>query len=420
MNSSDKTKIQCPFCKELIFSHAKKCKHCGEWLNKKIKYLNFLTITWSLSLLAFHAILFSVGYNFENSSSLAIIFFLVDILIGLASFIGLVIFIFSLFFKSFVKVIPYCVYTVGVVVIFFLSIFLLLNYNSQSNFQNNELDTITKEKILEEINELRLSENLAPLGSNSLLDKSASLKAEDMCNKQYWSHNDPYGNDPWYWIQNVGYEYSNAGENLAKDFTSLDLMLESWKNSPTHFANIVNVNFKEIGIALNTCEFEGVNTMLVVNHFASSAESLKSSTSSQPLQINIATSPDTPVHCQIHSNCGGGSTPLTRAECDNSTCCGKSDGSFEFLKDKSMCPSTSSQSSDQKVVVYGYNSEVLNCTKNSENAIKDLINKMKLTITYLTNCDYSSDFYQNCIDSNNAELTIYERQYNELKNQYCN
>lgn len=37
MNENTKT---CPFCGEVIMSTAKKCKHCGEWLNKETKDYN--------------------------------------------------------------------------------------------------------------------------------------------------------------------------------------------------------------------------------------------------------------------------------------------------------------------------------------------------------------------------------------------
>ncbi len=35
MDTNDnKTGILCPFCSEKILSSAKKCRYCGEWINK--------------------------------------------------------------------------------------------------------------------------------------------------------------------------------------------------------------------------------------------------------------------------------------------------------------------------------------------------------------------------------------------------
>lgn len=45
---------------------------------------------------------------------------------------------------------------------------------------------------------------------------------------------------------------------------------------------------------------------------------------------------DPPVHCKIHANCGGGTTPLKQSECNNSTCC-QVGGKWIFYKDKNQC-----------------------------------------------------------------------------------
>jgi hypothetical protein len=45
---------------------------------------------------------------------------------------------------------------------------------------------------------------------------------------------------------------------------------------------------------------------------------------------------DPPVHCNVNANCGGGTTPLKKSECDNSICCQIGD-KWIFYKDKNKC-----------------------------------------------------------------------------------
>lgn len=60
-----------------------------------------------------------------------------------------------------------------------------------------------------------------------------------------------------------------------------------------------------------------------------------------PVETN--SNPDPPVHCSIHENCGGGTTPLKQSECDNSICCQIGD-EWIFYKDKDQCAKDQSAS----------------------------------------------------------------------------
>lgn len=98
-------------------------------------------------------------------------------------------------------------------------------------------------------NESRVSNDLSSLTIDQRLVNAALAKGKDMFQKQYWSHYGPNGETPWQFINAAGYIYTYAGENLAKDFTSTDAIHTAWMNSPTHRANILNSNYKNIGIA---------------------------------------------------------------------------------------------------------------------------------------------------------------------------
>lgn len=158
----------------------------------------------------------------------------------------------------------------------FLSLFIAIYLLNQSFLKSITLikpgilgysSEITAEKVIEQTNQQRQKYDLPPLRLNSLLSQSARLKAEDMFADNYWAHTSPSGRLPWQFIKNAGYQYSIAGENLAKDFYDTSSMIKAWMRSPTHRDNIIHQKYQEIGIAVVDGILGGVKTTLVVQHF---------------------------------------------------------------------------------------------------------------------------------------------------------
>ena len=129
--------------------------------------------------------------------------------------------------------------------------------------------SITSREVLALTNEQRKLHNLPPLQINEQLNLAASSKAANMLRDQYWSHISPRGTLPWKFIQDNGYLYSVAGENLARDFSDTPHMISAWMSSPTHKENIVNPKYKDIGIAVVDGRLLGTDTTLVVQMFGS-------------------------------------------------------------------------------------------------------------------------------------------------------
>ena len=126
---------------------------------------------------------------------------------------------------------------------------------------------ITAQKVLEKTNSERQKNGLPALQYNSVLSESATKKAQDMFANNYWAHTSPIGASPWDFFKSVGYKYSVAGENLARDFYDTDSLIKAWMDSPTHRENIVNSKYQEIGIGVVNGILGGVKTTLVVQHF---------------------------------------------------------------------------------------------------------------------------------------------------------
>jgi uncharacterized protein YkwD len=116
-------------------------------------------------------------------------------------------------------------------------------------------------------NQERSARGLSTLTTNAKLTSAAYAKANDMLNKNYWSHYGPNGETPWQFILGAGYSYVHAGENLAKGFSTAEGVHQAWMASPTHRANLVSGNYKEIGIAVVSGTLQGEQTTLVVQMF---------------------------------------------------------------------------------------------------------------------------------------------------------
>lgn len=131
----------------------------------------------------------------------------------------------------------------------------------------NMVATVYPVVLADLANMSRQREGAPTLIWNEDLAKAAKLKAEDMLAKGYFAHNSPTGVTPWFWLKKVGYDFAYAGENLAVDFTESSDVQQAWLDSPKHRENIMNSNFREIGIATVEGIFEGKQTTFVVEFF---------------------------------------------------------------------------------------------------------------------------------------------------------
>ena len=145
---------------------------------------------------------------------------------------------------------------------------------------------ITAQKVLNQTNLERQNSGLPPLKFNSTLSESASKKANDMFSQNYWAHTSPNGTTPWDFFKAVGYQYSIAGENLARDFYDTESLMKGWMNSPTHKANIINPKYQEIGIGVVNGTLGGIKTTLVVQHFGTPMKNIVTK-QTQPKQTQV-------------------------------------------------------------------------------------------------------------------------------------
>ena len=129
---------------------------------------------------------------------------------------------------------------------------------------NSDID---QKAVIELTNKEREKMGLSDLKENEALDKAAAAKAANMFSENYWAHYAPSGKTPWDFIMGSGYKFTFAGENLAKNFYKSNEVVAAWMASPTHRDNLLNGNYKDIGIAVVEGVLNGQKTTLVFQEF---------------------------------------------------------------------------------------------------------------------------------------------------------
>jgi uncharacterized protein YkwD len=145
-------------------------------------------------------------------------------------------------------------------------------------------DSITTQRVIQLVNKERLAQGFNALVENTVLDKTAQDKANDMIKNDYFAHTSPSGTSPWHWFEKNSYDYKYAGENLAINFTDADSQQKAWMASPSHRKNILNPNYKDIGVAVAKGKVDGETSIITVQLFGTQVAAIMESKKAEPVK----------------------------------------------------------------------------------------------------------------------------------------
>lgn len=114
---------------------------------------------------------------------------------------------------------------------------------SSSTLTTDELETFNL------INQQRINNGLSALKIDPEVQRVARIKAQDMVNNNYFSHNSPTYGTPFNMLKNFAISYNSAGENIAGN-SSNSAAVTAWMNSSGHRANILNSSYNYTGIGV--------------------------------------------------------------------------------------------------------------------------------------------------------------------------
>jgi uncharacterized protein YkwD len=125
----------------------------------------------------------------------------------------------------------------------------------------------TEDAIITLINKERFDMGLDSLDKSRRLMKSALAKAEDMQRDQYFEHISKQKIQPWFFAEEVEYQYEKFGENIALDYLSVNSVHKAFMDSIGHKANILDDSFRDIGVAIFPIETKEGIKYIIVQHF---------------------------------------------------------------------------------------------------------------------------------------------------------
>ncbi len=106
-----------------------------------------------------------------------------------------------------------------------------------------------EQKLLELVNKARADKKLEPLTADENLMKVARMKAKDMVDNNYFSHQSPTYGSPFDMMRQFDNVFKSAGENIAGNKT-VEGAFKAWMSSESHQSNILNTGFKVTGIGV--------------------------------------------------------------------------------------------------------------------------------------------------------------------------
>ncbi|MGW1845984.1 CAP domain-containing protein [Streptomyces sp. NPDC001966] len=111
-------------------------------------------------------------------------------------------------------------------------------------------DSPVRSAVLALVNQERAKVGCSPLTASSSLASLAQDFSEDMAARGFFDHTDPDGRTPWDRASKAGVQ-GLAAENIARGQATAQAVMDSWMDSPGHRANILNCDYRTLGVGVH-------------------------------------------------------------------------------------------------------------------------------------------------------------------------
>ncbi|MFD5870221.1 CAP domain-containing protein [Streptomyces sp. NPDC060322] len=110
--------------------------------------------------------------------------------------------------------------------------------------------TSAQAAVLSLVNQERAKVGCSPVTASASLTALAQDFSDDMAARDFFGHTDPDGATPWDRADAAGVE-GLGGENIARGQADAQAVMDAWMNSEGHRANILNCDYKTLGVGVH-------------------------------------------------------------------------------------------------------------------------------------------------------------------------
>jgi uncharacterized protein YkwD len=146
-------------------------------------------------------------------------------------------------------------------------------------------------KVISLTNKIRKDLNIQELTENTKLTQAAMWKVEDMMINQYFAHMGPDGKRVADWLKLANYNFKFGGENLAIGFQTAEEIVNAWKNSPTHYKNMIDPDFQDIGVGISAGKYKEYDATFAAQYFGTEnvAKTIQTQTPEETVETPLET-----------------------------------------------------------------------------------------------------------------------------------
>ncbi|MCF6523298.1 CAP domain-containing protein [Streptomyces sp. JJ36] len=116
-----------------------------------------------------------------------------------------------------------------------------------------DAETAAEARVLKLVNQERAQAGCKPVTADPDLAELAGDYSAEMADRGFFSHTSPDGETPWDRAEEAGID-NLGGENIARGQADAEAVMESWMNSPGHRANILNCDYRTLGVGAHFAE----------------------------------------------------------------------------------------------------------------------------------------------------------------------
>ncbi|MTE21187.1 CAP domain-containing protein [Streptomyces sp. TRM43335] len=116
-----------------------------------------------------------------------------------------------------------------------------------------DAEAAAEAEVLRLVNLERAEAGCRPLTADPELAELAGRFSRDMAARGFFSHTGPDGDTPWDRAEAAGID-NLAAENIARGQANAQSVMDAWMDSPGHRANILNCDYRTLGVGAHFAE----------------------------------------------------------------------------------------------------------------------------------------------------------------------